>query len=229
MGARKPTGQLPAVLVLLVLTVAAQNPGANKGTLQGVVTDPIGAVIPKATVTLYSVDGILQTQTDARGQFRFVDLPLGRYTLEVSSLGFKPYVQEGLRILAKSQAPLAIELFAANTGECREWYPKAVYVREDPGRANLRGIVRATNQEAVPLANARLSLSSKGSEKVLATQTTNEKGEFQFEAVAPGQYVLAVSADGYNDSRTEPFWIIKSTLTRIEVPLLEKGFVIICQ
>jgi hypothetical protein len=40
-------------VALLVITVAAQN--ANTGTLFGIVSDPSGAVIPTATVTLHDV------------------------------------------------------------------------------------------------------------------------------------------------------------------------------
>ena len=59
---------------------------AGKGTIAGVVTDPIGAVIPAALVTL---DNTYTTQTDESGRYYFSGVPPGRYTVRFSSPGFR--------------------------------------------------------------------------------------------------------------------------------------------
>jgi hypothetical protein len=59
--------------------------------LTGVVTDPSGAVVPGAEVTLKLPDGNTRTtRTDAEGRYRFANVAVGlTYTLRFSYAGFK--------------------------------------------------------------------------------------------------------------------------------------------
>jgi len=64
------------------------------GELSGLVSDPTGAVVANASITLTnSATGEKRTQvTTSAGTYRFVALPVvGSYTLEVSAKGFKGY------------------------------------------------------------------------------------------------------------------------------------------
>jgi hypothetical protein len=65
------------------------------GDLAGTVTDPSGAVVSGATVTLKSADsGFSQTaQTSSTGAYRFVLLKTGDYRLTVTQKGFKSSAQ----------------------------------------------------------------------------------------------------------------------------------------
>jgi hypothetical protein len=73
--------------LFLVPLLAAQ---VGYGGLTGVVIDSSGAALPGATVTLIGSDRGDQrsTVTNDRGQFTFVGLQGGQYTLEVSLSGF---------------------------------------------------------------------------------------------------------------------------------------------
>ena len=75
------------VSLLLVPLLAAQT---GYGAIAGVVIDTSGAALPGATVTLAGSDRGDQrsTVTNDRGQFTFVGLQSGQYTLEVSLSGF---------------------------------------------------------------------------------------------------------------------------------------------
>jgi len=66
--------------------------------VDGHVTDPSGASVAGATVKMTGVDTrqVHTFTTDTAGDFRFPNLPVGSYTLEVSASGFKAYRQTGI-------------------------------------------------------------------------------------------------------------------------------------
>jgi hypothetical protein len=70
------------------------------GRISGMVSDPSGAFVAGATVTLKNVgNGTNQTTTtNDQGQYSFPVVPVGKYELEVSSSGFRPYKKIGLAI-----------------------------------------------------------------------------------------------------------------------------------
>ena len=82
------------VLVLSAVFASAQTSGSS--SLNGVVTDPTGAVVPGATVEIQNpVSQFTRTtQTDATGRFSFPNVPLNPYHLTVNLTGFAPYVQD---------------------------------------------------------------------------------------------------------------------------------------
>jgi hypothetical protein len=87
-----------ALLFLLVFFVGVpaftQSLG-NAGTITGTVTDPSGAVVPGAKITITNpVTGHAeQATTGGDGTFRFNNLPPTPYRLEVRSEGFSTYIQ----------------------------------------------------------------------------------------------------------------------------------------
>jgi len=67
--------------------VCAKADGA--GTVTGTVTDPTGAIIPGALIHLRSVGDFKATATtDANGQYKLVNVPLGHFSLTVEVRGF---------------------------------------------------------------------------------------------------------------------------------------------
>jgi len=75
------------VVLLLGATLCSAQFTSN---VQGVVQDPSGAVVPKATVTLVNVgtQGTKTTTTDDGGNYRFVSLAPGAYKLTVEASGY---------------------------------------------------------------------------------------------------------------------------------------------
>ena len=80
---------LIALLVVCVPAVVAQT--ADTAALTGTVTDPTGAVISTATVTLTNVDTnqTRSANTSGDGTYKFTLIPPGRYRLKFSASGFK--------------------------------------------------------------------------------------------------------------------------------------------
>lgn len=76
-------------------SIFAQAAGAS---LTGEVSDPAGAAIPAATVSLKNIGtNLTQTaKTDPQGVYRIAPLPPGTYTLTVGASGFSTYIQQGI-------------------------------------------------------------------------------------------------------------------------------------
>jgi hypothetical protein len=102
----------PFLLVLLCLCVFAL-PAAvlaqNSASISGTVTDPTGAVVPKATVEIQNpVSGYERTTTtDTSGNFSFSNIPYNPYHLTVSLPGFNSYVQD---VDVKSSVPTILKI-----------------------------------------------------------------------------------------------------------------------
>jgi len=99
-----PMGKkLAASSALLVTLGLGPNAWAQfTSSIEGVVTDPSGAVVPAATVTVTN-DGTgvsHTTQTSDRGYYRVPALPPAVFTVRVSRQGFKDAVLERVRLQA---------------------------------------------------------------------------------------------------------------------------------
>jgi len=101
-GAKRLLLCLLAGLCLLVsLSAREANAQVLYGSVSGTITDASSAVIPGATLTITNDQTTLrrETKTDAAGQFRFLDLPEGTYTLTAAAQGFETYKQTGVSVL----------------------------------------------------------------------------------------------------------------------------------
>ena len=77
-----------------------------EGTLSGVVTGSEGEAIPGANVVLVSdllPGGKIGTATDEDGRFRLEGLPAGEYQLNVTHIGYRSLMREGVGIVAGEQ------------------------------------------------------------------------------------------------------------------------------
>src|SRR2546427_11139632 len=77
-------------LICLLFSLPGSAQVFDTGTLGGLVTDPSGAVVPHATVTITNVGtGIQRTlQTDNGGSFVASALPFGSYVVSATASGF---------------------------------------------------------------------------------------------------------------------------------------------
>src|SRR6266849_5539930 len=104
---------LVAVSLLLVAVPGCFGQAAAiNGQIEGTVTDPSGAVVPGATITIENVNtGFTRTlKTDESGFFRFTVLPLGTYALKADASGFAQEKRSGIAISAGSTATLNLSL-----------------------------------------------------------------------------------------------------------------------
>jgi hypothetical protein len=89
----------------------------DTASITGTVTDPTGAAVPNAQVTIVSGEhGISRTApTNASGDFAFAALPVGTYNMTVIAQGFKKYQATGivLQVGEKARNNIALEVGAA--------------------------------------------------------------------------------------------------------------------
>ena len=99
------------VLGLLALTLSIQASAqslGNAGTVEGTVTDPSGAIVPRAQVTVHNVvSGYSQrAQSGTDGSFRLTNIPSNPYHLEVSAPGFSSFSQN---IDVRNSIPISVK------------------------------------------------------------------------------------------------------------------------
>ncbi|HVZ15986.1 MAG TPA: carboxypeptidase-like regulatory domain-containing protein, partial [Terriglobales bacterium] len=143
--------------------IAAQ---ATSGTLTGVVTDPSGAVIPNATVTITDTlhGNSITTTSNAQGLFTRTQLANSRYNVSVSAPGFGTSQQNDIVVNVDRETRINVTL--------------------QPG--NVQQSVQVTANEAPVLTTDRAEIST----TIPATQLTNlptlSQNVTQLELLAPG-------------------------------------------
>jgi Carboxypeptidase regulatory-like domain len=100
--------------------VSAQ--GIITGGITGSVTDPTGAVVPNASIQVknQTTGAIFQEQSNAQGDFRIADLPLGVYSVTLSATGFSEETLNDVHVVAGNQTPLKISLQLGKTAQTVE-------------------------------------------------------------------------------------------------------------
>lgn len=109
------------IVVLLVTLLAAAPAWAQefRGRINGTVTDNTGAVLPGVTVTASS-PALIQPQvqvTGADGQYRFLALPPGTYTVDFELAGFQNIKREGVRVVINQTLTVDQQLQVATLQE----------------------------------------------------------------------------------------------------------------
>jgi Carboxypeptidase regulatory-like domain/TonB dependent receptor len=101
-----------ASVVLGILTGGNAAWGQATASLRGTVTDPSGSVVPTATVDLANPESRTQRTvvTGGQGEYQFLFLPPGTYTLIVTAAGFERYEQQSLELLVNTPVTANVQL-----------------------------------------------------------------------------------------------------------------------
>src|SRR5947207_2376930 len=114
------------VMLAVALLILASGPAVWSQTVQGVITgtitDPTGAVVPNATVTINNVGtGISQNATTGSdGFYRFSLVPPGTYTVEVKAANFSTVRANGIVVEASQTVPFSVKLELAKAQQVIE-------------------------------------------------------------------------------------------------------------
>ena len=115
---------------------------SQNASLDGVVSDKTGAVIPQAKVTISAAERQLTmtNTTDNAGRYSFPNLAPGSYTLNIEANGFRTFVQSGIQLLANQSARIDASLDVGDAST-------KVEVRADAALLNYDNV---SQQEGVP-------------------------------------------------------------------------------
>jgi hypothetical protein len=109
----KPRATLGFLFLLLLIpgSLIAQT---FRGTILGTVTDPQGAVVAGAKVTVRNVDTGLErtSQTSADGSYAVPELPIGTYTVTISQSGFQTSSVTNIAVEVAAQKRVDVSLSA---------------------------------------------------------------------------------------------------------------------
>jgi outer membrane receptor protein involved in Fe transport len=103
-----------ALMVLAFCALSAFAQSTTTGAIGVTATDPKGAVVPGATVTVRSIETNKEdtTTTDGEGRGRIVNLQPGNYVVTVTSTGFGTFTQDKVVVevgrLTSLEVPLAV-------------------------------------------------------------------------------------------------------------------------
>src|SRR5215472_3808132 len=101
------------IAILLLISIASAQQGA--GSIAGTVTDPSGAVLKGAQVSI-AAQGI-NVVSDEQGLFLIKGLAPGNYSLKITYVGFAPYEKETVTVTAGQTTNVAAELKVSSASQ----------------------------------------------------------------------------------------------------------------
>ena len=102
---------ISVVLSALLVSPIAKSQ-VTTSTIFGNVTDPSGAAVPGATVTVtHQETAIVKTgRTNERGEFTITFIPVGTYAVSIEKEGFNKYQESGLQVVSGQDRTLSFTL-----------------------------------------------------------------------------------------------------------------------
>ena len=150
---RFPTllGAVMMAAVLLSLTPPLAYGQLIQGSITGTVTDPSGAAVPDAEISLMNTNTGDQraSTTNAAGQFNFPTVPAGTYNVTITKEGFRAYIQEGTAIAINTTTRVDVTMQLGQVAEQITVAAQAASLQTD--RAEVRGEVTTKTLENVPV------------------------------------------------------------------------------
>lgn len=103
----KDTGlsyKIKGLHIIIVIPSPADRKDTPRQTIKGTVKDAAsGAPIPDANVVLSDTYPPIGTTTDSLGKFRFKNIPVGRYDIQVSCLGYEPTLMKEILLTSAKE------------------------------------------------------------------------------------------------------------------------------
>ena len=113
-----------AIVLAMAFCLAVPFAGAQStgGRIRGTVVDPSGGAVTAANVNLRNeaTGGERTAQSSATGEYVFLEVPVGTYTVELQLTGFKKYLRKGVTLELNQILTLDITLQIGGSTEVVE-------------------------------------------------------------------------------------------------------------
>ncbi|MBY0503881.1 MAG: carboxypeptidase-like regulatory domain-containing protein [Bryobacteraceae bacterium] len=121
------------------------------GTVVGAVSDSSGSAMPQATVVLINAGRADRrtTQTDADGNYQFVNLAPGQYRVEIEKTGFRRLVRENVLVEVQSTARIDAAMQVGDVSQVLEVTAQTPLLQTE--NASLGQVVEARKVLEMPL------------------------------------------------------------------------------
>lgn len=131
--------------------------GQSTSQLNGNVTDPSGATVSGAKITLTeTATGFQRTTTsNSSGLYQFLDVPPGNYKLKADAKGFAPFLAENVTLVVKVPSTIPIPFQVAGTQESVTVEGEAPLVNRTD--ASLGNVVESNQIAELPIADRNVT------------------------------------------------------------------------
>ncbi len=109
-----------SICLALCLSCLSLNPlfAQQTGSISGIVQDPGGGALPKATIALHGAGNLArQSTSDPQGHFSFTSLASGTYSLNVTAQGFAAASRTGLNVAVGQSLNVSVQLPVGNVSQ----------------------------------------------------------------------------------------------------------------
>ena len=101
-----------AAFFMLLVLFAPRAAAQVSASISGTITDPSGAAVSAASVTVTNAETgeVRTTTTDSGGRYDVISLPIGQYQVDVKKDGFKEQVRGGINLVVAQVAEVDLQL-----------------------------------------------------------------------------------------------------------------------
>ena len=111
--------RVPMLLILGLALLGTAAHGQETANIVGTVTDPTGAVVPNAKVTITDVDNgfTRDALSNSTGNYSAHELPVGHYTVKVEAQSFKTYDRKDISLNVGDTVRVDVPLLVGSVGQ----------------------------------------------------------------------------------------------------------------
>jgi hypothetical protein len=207
-----------------VFQANAQSQALN-GQIEGTITDPNGAAVPNAPVTVRNIETGAERQvtTDENGVYRAPLLPLGTWRITVEAPNFKRYVREGVTLTTGQTATVDLALEAGDVSATVTVTSDAPIA--DPGKIDVGRVMNSREVQNLPL----VSRNPYNYSLLQANVTGRPNSEFGVPRINANGYARRTNyqLDGNNNTQADRNGIRLMPISDVfvsEVQLVTNGF-----
>jgi hypothetical protein len=178
------------VVVFVLCSMAPVFAQTTTGSIVGTVTDPSGAVVSNAAVTITNMDTNISTKTttDSSGNYVATPLPVGRYSVAVEAPGFKKSVSSNITLNVQDRVRVDSVLTVGELSDTVEVAAAAPLLETDT--SYLGQVVDSKRIDDLPLNGryfSRLAVLTAGTAPTPAGARDEKTGGFSSNGVRPYQ------------------------------------------